>query len=294
MNLRQRVRSRLVFPLVLLALAAGCHTLRLGPAVPEKADKDAPPVLPSKHSLRVSQFVFLADFELKRDLPIFKELEALREQVYKELQLPSANALVQVYLFEDKERYERFMRARYPELPRRRAFFIGQPRSVGGGDDLMVFTYWGDRIQQDLRHELTHAMLHGVLKDVPLWLDEGLAEYYELPAEWKGINYQHLEPLRRTTFKPNLERLEELSEVQQMAPPEYREAWAWVHMMMQGEPEARTVLLAYLQQLRTNPKPGPLAPRLAEVHPSLDDALTAHLARLDATAPAGARAQRKD
>ena len=52
----------------------------------------------------------------------------------------------------------------------------------------MVYTYWGNRIQQDLRHELTHAILHSVLKDVPLWLDEGLAEYFEVPHGWKGVN----------------------------------------------------------------------------------------------------------
>ena len=88
---------------------------------------------------------------------------------------------MQVYLFEDRDAYERFMQSRYPNLPRRRAFFVAQPRGVGGGDDLLVYTFWGERIRQDLRHELTHALLHSVLKDVPLWLDEGLAEYFELP-----------------------------------------------------------------------------------------------------------------
>ena len=27
--------------------------------------------------------------------------------------------------------------------------------ALGGTDDLMVYTSWGERIQQDLRHELT-------------------------------------------------------------------------------------------------------------------------------------------
>src|SRR5438034_4869221 len=115
------------------------------------------------------------------------------------------------------------MRAKYPELPKRRAFFVAQPRSVGGAEDLMVYTYWGERIQQDLRHELTHALLHSVLKDVPLWLDEGLAECYEMPAAWKGVNYQHLEQLRRGPQGPakvDLARLEQLTDVQQMTPAE--------------------------------------------------------------------------
>src|SRR5262249_55630545 len=123
------------------------------------------------------------------------ELRDLPDQVYKELQLPGSATLIQVRLFEDRPSYERFMQGRYPELPKRRAFFVAQPHSVGGGEDLLVYTFWGDRIRADLRHELTHALLHSVLKDVPLWLDEGLAEYFELSPQSQGINAGHLEQL---------------------------------------------------------------------------------------------------
>jgi hypothetical protein len=272
-----------------LALAVGCHSFKLlgdRPDKPEKSEKDQGLAAPSKRSLRVSQFVFLSDFELQRNLPIFRELSDLRDQVYKDLQLPSATTVIQVHLFEDRTRYERFMLAKYPDLPKRRAFFVAQPRSVGGTEDLLVYTYWGDRIQQDLRHELTHALLHSVLKDVPLWLDEGLAEYFEVPPDWNGTNYRHLGLLRHSpdgSFKPDLARLEQLNEVQQMTPAEYREAWAWVHFMLRTRPEAKAVLLAYLQQLRTNPNPGPLGPRLAAVVPAVDDALNRHLDQLEAT-----------
>src|SRR5262249_22145501 len=159
----------------------------------------------------------------------------------------------------DKERYERFMKSRYPDLPKRRAFFVAQPRAVGTAEDLIVYTYWHDRIQVDLRHELTHALFHSVLKDMPLWLDGGLAEYFELPPDWKGVNYLHLDLLLRGEggpFHPDLARLEQLSQVQHMTPAEYREAWAWVHFMLFGNAEAKSVLLKYLQQLRTNPNPG--------------------------------------
>jgi hypothetical protein len=271
----------LVAALALLALL-GCHSLKLGPLPaekPVKPDKDPAAAAPGKYSLRVSQYVFLSDFELKKDLPLFQDLTDLREQVYKELQLPAATSVVQVFLFEDRERYERFMHAKYPDLPRRRAFFVAQPRT--GGEDLYVYTYWGDRVREDLRHELTHALLHSVLKDVPLWLDEGLAEYFELPPEAKGVNAHHLEQLRRAGFKPDLARLEQLGLVQQMTPAEYREAWAWVHLMLRDKPEARGVLLAYLAQLRTNPAPGPLQPRLAAIYPAPEETLDQHLAQLD-------------
>ena len=185
----------------------GCSNLSL---FPSRNDKErppdqavtvaAPPPRPSKYSLRVAPYVFLSDLELKPDMPIFKELAGLRDQVYKELRLPTAERPVYVYLFEDRQRYEQYFKVEYPKLPKRRAFFIVQPRAMGG-EDLLVFTSWGEpgRVRQDLRHELTHALLHSVLKDVPLWLDEGLAEYFELPPENGGVNEAHLAHIRRTS-----------------------------------------------------------------------------------------------
>ena len=164
--------------LVCVPLFAGCNLFpHIGGTTNEKTDKEAVAGLPSKYSFRVSQFVFLSDIELKRDQPLFKELGVLREQVYRDLRLPPSNTEVFVCLFEDRDHFEKFMQNKYPYLPKRRAFFVAQPRRLGGTEDLMVFTYWGDHIQQDLRHELTHALLHSTLKDVPIWLDEGLAEY---------------------------------------------------------------------------------------------------------------------
>jgi hypothetical protein len=269
-----------------LHLALGCHSLKIAPQVAQKVDKEPPLAPPSKPPVRVSPYYWIyADFEVKRDLPLFEELTKLREQTARELQLPASSAVVHVYLFEDRDRYERFMHAKYPDLPRRRAFFVAQPHGIGAHEDLMVYTFWGDRIQQDLRHELTHALLHSVLKDVPLWLDEGLAEYYELPSECQGVNQHHLEQIRQVPgggFKPDLARLEQLSQVQQMTPTEYRESWAWVHLMMRGKAEAKGLLVNYLQELRANPNPGPLQPRLATLFPSLEDALEKHLAQLEA------------
>lgn len=277
--------------LVLACSLAGCRTLNFGGLSSDrpndKVAQDARPVSPlarpSKYSLRIAPYVFHSDFELKPELPLFKELASLRDQVYRELQLPLSTNAIDVFLFEDRDRYEKYMQAKYPDLPKRRAFFVAQPRAMGGQEELLVFTAWGDRIQQDLRHELTHALLHSVLKDVPLWLDEGLAEYFELPPDQQGVNAAHVAQLRRgpLAFKPDLARLEGLAQVQQMNPSEYRESWAWVHLMLRGPKEGRTVLLAYLQQLRNNPAPGLLRPRLTVAIPHLDEILQDHLKGLE-------------
>jgi hypothetical protein len=244
--------------------------------------------LPGKHQMRVSQFAFYSDsnLDVPKNQPLFKELSALREGVFKELQLPPSNTMISVYIFEDRAKYETYMRGKYPELPKRRAFFVAQPSRFGGGEQLLVYTSWGDRVQQDLRHELTHALLHSALKDVPLWLDEGLAEYFEMPSSWKGVNYQHLEAMRGAKF--DLDRLEKLGDVQQMTPAEYREAWAWTHLMLRTTPGAKQVLLAYLADLRSNSRSGPLKPRLEREFPVPDDAVRRHLADLDLGKPRNA------
>jgi hypothetical protein len=280
--LRNPSRDGLLLLLSAVWGLCGCQMLHLTtmPAVPSPA-RETPTDLPGKTQLRVSQYVFHADFEIKPSLPLFQDLSRLREQVYKELQLPSSTNLVQVYLFENEQRYQHFMHSNYPELPRRRAFFVAQPHGLGGGEDLLVYTWWGENITQDLRHELTHALLHSVLKDVPLWLDEGLAEFFELPPANAGVNYKHLEHLRQANFHPDLARLEQLTEVQQMNPEEYREAWAWVHLMLRTGPAARQVLLAYLAELRTTSRPGPLRPRLFVALPGAEAILTRHLAEID-------------
>jgi hypothetical protein len=269
-----------------LGLLVGCHTFKVpaltGGDKADKVEKDEVPTRPGQYSFRASQYVFYSDFEIKHDLPIFRELAELREQVYKELQLPApgSDTLIHVYLFGDKGHYERFIEAKYPGLPDRRAFFMEeQPRGLGKGE-LLVFTFWSDRLRIDLRHELTHALLHAVLKEVPLWLDEGLAEYYELPPSWNGLDPRHVRALRDRGVRPDLARLEQLSEVKDMDSDRYREAWAWVYLMLRGSPEGKEVLLAYLQQLRTRQSAGPLQPRLAAAVPALDDTMDRLLGQL--------------
>jgi hypothetical protein len=301
MNMGRSVRYLFAFALL---GPVGCNLLPINLGGQEKTDKvghrlghnrEPQPAAPAKYQVRVAPFLFLSDTDLKGERELFSELSRLREQVCRELKLPDSQTVVQVHIFEDRDHYEQYMRTKYPELPKRRAFFIQQPRSVGGGDDLLVFTYRGERIREDLRHELTHALLHSVLKGVPLWLDEGLAEYFEVPGECQGVNFAHLDQIRRGEhglFRPELARLEQISQVQHMSPTEYREAWAWVHLMLRGRPDGKAVLVRYLQQLRTTENPGPLAPALAKVYPSPEDVLVRHVALLDGAPRPAPRASR--
>lgn len=239
------------------------------------------PKRPAKYWLRVSQYAICADFELNPTDPLFRELEDLPGQIQTELKLPPGNSVIQVFLFDTQEHYEAYMTVRYPKLPLRRAYFIAEPRA-SVGDDLLVYTWMGDHIRTDLRHELTHAVLHSVLKNVPLWLDEGLAGYFELPPQQLGWNTAHAETIRKSVFQPDLARLEKMNKVSQMEKPEYRESWAWVHLMLRGPDKAKAPLLAYLSELQTNANPGPLLPRLRDALGEPDAVLVDHLATPEA------------
>lgn len=272
----------LSLPLSLLVLV-GCHPFSI---INTKTKIDTPAdaisTTPFRYSLRIAPYVFLADTPLKQDDKMFANLATLRDEVYRELRLTPSSQIVQVYLFETKEKYESYMKAKYPYLPKRRAFFAAWPRAIGDEEDLYVYTYLGDRILLDLRHELTHALLHSVLSDVPLWLDEGIAEYFEVDNQVAGLNLDHLENLQREQgqFHPDLARLEGLKKIEEMTPREYRESWAWVHFMLHKNAHTRQILLTYLSSLRTNPNPGQLRPHLQAAVPNLNEAFLEYVSSL--------------
>ena len=112
-----------------------------------------------------------------------------------------------------------------------------------------MFAYQGEQFEIDLRHECTHALLHAALPQVPLWLDEGLAVYFQLPARQRAYDNPHLGPVAQDARRgrvPSLEALEKAGGMADMGLAEYRGSWAWVHFMLHGPAAAHEELIAYL------------------------------------------------
>jgi hypothetical protein len=259
------IRGRVWTWAVLLLLGAGCRTVQ--PAVG----------LPTRHSLNGEQLLIRSDVRLPKDHPLITDLGELRKEIARTLQLPVQEQPVTVYLFADELRYSQYMKSAWPQLPPRRAYFVGTSK------ELAVYTFWGERIQEDLRHEYTHGVLHATLKDVPLWLDEGLAEYFEVAQKPTGMNRDYA--IRLTTavengWRPDLERLENLTTVEQMQKADYQESWAWVHYLLHDGPETRAVLLDYLHELRTNDHPPKLKDRLQREVPQFEERLLQYASTL--------------
>ncbi len=237
-----------------------------------------PPMgLPSKYTLENDNLVIQSDIKLSRNHELLKDLDRLHDEILATLDLPVQKQPVVIYLFGDEKRYADYLRVRYPRLPPRRAYFVGTSK------ELAVYTFWGERIQEDLRHEFTHGVLHATLKDVPLWLDEGLAEYFEVASQPVGMNREYAMNLAAGIaggWKPDLDRLESLETVDQMHKADYQESWAWVHFMLQHSEESREVLTGYLRELRTTSQPGLLSLRLRSAVPVVEQRFLSHAAGL--------------
>jgi tRNA A-37 threonylcarbamoyl transferase component Bud32 len=237
--------------------------------------------LPARYSVRSEQLLVLSDFLLPKDHPLIQDLTRLRRQVAESLELPLQDETVVVYLFSNELEYSQFLNATYPGLPLRRAYFFSTQR------ELAVYTFWGERIQEDLRHEYTHGLLHASLKKVPLWIDEGLAEYFEVAGPQPGrINHNYANRLSAALangWRPDLKRLEQIEDFPKMQRVDYQEAWAWVHFMLHSTPEAKQALLAYLDDLRDGKQPVALSTRLKEVHPQFATRFRNDLASLHTT-----------
>jgi hypothetical protein len=239
---------------------------------------------------RCGQYVFATDFPFDEHHELAADLQGLRAAVFATLGLPEGRTPIRIAVFADEPEFRDFLRRNFPELPARRAFFFRQ------GDELLVYCWRGAELRGDLRHEATHALLHSVLPAVPLWLDEGLAEYFEVGPERAAGNPKHVAALRAEIaggWRPDLVRLERLADLAALGAMEYREAWLTVHWCLHGPPAARRALLEHLRAAGPAAPPSAadppaLAARLAAAGLEARAALEAHVLTL-ASAPAAPR-----
>lgn len=116
-------------------------------------------------------------------------------------------------------------------------------------------------------HELTHALVRSSSPDVPLWVEEGLAELYstfQVTGETARIGHplpRHLETIRQHGVLP-LERLLaidiESGEYSANAerPRFYATSWLLTHYLIVGSPARRDQLPRFVAEVRRGQPPG--------------------------------------
>ena len=214
-----------------------------------------------------------ANFPLAPFDPMFRELAGLERELRRTLAVPPAEHTVDVFLFENESDHRQYLTQQYPRAPYRRALYVQRDAEAS------VLAYKHPELAIDLRHECTHALLHASYPMVPLWLDEGLAEYFEMPENQRAYDHPHLAKLRwnlRLGMIQSVEELEAAHDVSDMGGAEYRFSWAWVHFMLHGPVPAHRALVGYLADIHRGNPPGKLSERLHTAVPHLEDRMAQH------------------
>ncbi len=218
-----------------------------------------------KHRLPYSQvcgvIVCQSDVPLSEMETILGEMTQLQDDLKKYLAIPEANEKIELCIFSNEKTYGSFLKKEFPDAPTdRRALYV---KIKGPG---IVLVQKSKDFEIDLRHEMTHAILHASIREVPIWLDEGLAKYFEPRPDERAFENPYLSKIRRNSrfgLVPSLDRLEKLTDISEMGNREYQESWAWVHFLMHDSPETHQMLARYLRTLAENPNPLPkIASRL--------------------------------
>ena len=240
----------------LAILPVGCST------IPSLSGRHAvgTSLLPTRHKARVGSFLVASNTPIDAESPAPVELDRLERRVARTLGVETASEAppIDVYILDDEHAFRTFLTFHHPELPNRRAFFLAD------GNRAAIYTARGEHLGEDLRHEATHALLHRAEVALPLWLDEGLAEYFEIDPS--AIIAESAKRFRRLSiafdrgWRPDLGRLEASGDVAMLSPNDYREAWAWTLLLLHG-PD-RPALIAYLDAIRLESTATPLSTAL--------------------------------
>lgn len=252
--------------------------------------RDPPTVSPpSRHSVRFDQLLVRSEFQLPSEHPIFNNLNQLQYQIVDMLKIPKPKDPVVIYLFENGAAYQRYIDATFPDLPKRRAYFVGSKYELG------VYGFWSPKVREDLRHEFTHGILHSSTGEVPLWLDEGLAEYFEVVSvDRHPINTEYVGSLTTAVghgWQPDMKRLEAIDDFSKLQRMDYQESWGWVHFLLSDSDATREILVKYMADLRRSGSPKPISARLRVLYPDYESRLISHLAGLQH--PVGLSAARR-
>jgi hypothetical protein len=192
---------------------------------------------PELQAVRVGRYLLISDHRLDKPAEMGQELESLHRRLQRDLKIAPLNATLRIYIFEKHSTFSRYVRRHIPYLTRadvhRDALFLlrnGKPH---------VFAVRTDELMENLRHEFVHVYLNTAVPGVPIWLDEGLAQYYETACE-DGRNERALAMLDealRGRWSPDLARLERIVNMSEMGPREYAEAWSWVAAAQAADPQ---------------------------------------------------------
>jgi tetratricopeptide (TPR) repeat protein len=226
---------------------------------------------PAWQEVRSPHFIAYTDANLSDAREALREFEEIRrafESTFPGIRVDPPRTLV-VFIHRDEASMKQLLPEEFSgKRPKRSSgWYLWRP------DQNYALLRLDARTSEDqpyhvLYHEFTHGILHQNFAAIPVWLDEGLAEYYGETRILRSNRVQlgrasraSLETLRQSSLLP----LETLLTVDHKS-PEYREgdkagvfyaqSWALVHYLLMDEKAKKAGLFQkYLQALSQDPDP---------------------------------------
>ena len=206
----------LIFAALFIALASSCRSLQTDNAIPDFYRYDREGII-FHTDVAIESELISKMTNFKNELSHFFGIDQTPE--------------IEIFLFSDRDHLNKYVNESRPHYPNRRAFY------VRSGNHHRIYAHLDQKIETDLRHELTHVFVQAYKRDVPLWLDEGLAEYFEVVPSQSHINEAHLIHLAELQnlgrWTPNHKLLSGHNDPISFSQTNYAESWLWVHWMMQ-------------------------------------------------------------
>ncbi|HYC91180.1 MAG TPA: DUF1570 domain-containing protein [Thermoanaerobaculia bacterium] len=199
----------------------------------------------------------------------------------------------------DKPTYVLIFRSEASFAPYRDAMFHGNDAPVSGAflsgraaNFITINAAAEGGVTRLVYHELAHHFMRNTIPGLPLWLDEGLAEYhstFSVRGHEVRIGVmipEHVRALR--SRRQPLIPLERHFAVDQQSPeytdprPQrrfYAQSWALVHYFYSGGPERRARLEAFLEAIRSGRSAAEATPLLGSDYPAMAVELMTYVRR---------------
>lgn len=211
-------------------------------------------------SLRTEHFQLIGDVSARELREVALRFEQFRDIVRRlnlaETRQDSSSALP-IMVFRDKRSFEPFMPRANGRIVEAAGMFVEGPDSVY----IAIRLDGGDASYRSVFHEYTHLLLRRVFPDAPLWLHEGLAEYYSTLRITDDrsalIGYPvaaHIRLLQQrsmplTQMFAATDRSPEYTGETAARLLLYAQAWAMVHHAFQSKPQLGSQMIELAKKL---------------------------------------------
>lgn len=199
-------------------------------------------------------FEIYVNVDINKVSPTLEQIAALDGELTARFQLPEIKEKIKLYIFPDVEAYNAFIQKKYRDAPQRRALFAMEKGKPG-----KIFTFLHPDFADDLRHECVHALLHARIGRLPIWIDEGLAEFFEVPPAERNTKDPYFGQIKRNVSLnlfspvPDLKKLEAITDMNRFQEKNYRDAWAWMNFLL-NDPQRQKIVADYLTACKNHPE----------------------------------------